>query len=140
MHSLVLVVAPADTPDDIGAAEQAIRSLMDPFSDSSWYDGHDEDEERPSGPWWDWWRFGGRWNGVLHGDDSKQQHYAAGGDDDPAYNIVHVKDIPEKVAAAAVFVDGAMTHHPDEWAHGWWIGPLTDPAYANRWVAAVDVH
>ncbi len=73
MHMLLYVVVPPTVePQEM---EGYVERQLAPFDENRFWDEIGEDDPNPGK--WDWWVIGGRWDGVIQGDD-RNQH--SGGD------------------------------------------------------------
>jgi hypothetical protein len=110
MHMSAIVVVPADVDD----VRKAVHELMEPHQE--WWEPGEDGE---SGGWWDWYRIGGRWDGVIIGaarlDEST--HYSDAWET-LERNVVPVREMREQSFYRLVLPDGsteARQHRNPEW-------------------------
>jgi hypothetical protein len=99
-HSFMYVILPKSISDvkDTDKIKEAVEQLMLPYNEEDSYEKGPDGEyqlKKGSDPRWDWYSIGGRWNGIIRGQERSS---ADGFNFDDEYrevpeNVCLVKDI-----------------------------------------------
>lgn len=156
MHATLLVILPNPLPEDVDAC---VRSLMDPFSnESNRIEKCDDPECGGHNPnWkWDWWDYGGRWDG-FYTSGQRTSPEDGGFNFDPKYrtlenNLGVVREIPPmpdgspRLSCAILTPDGVWHENPSAFNYqaddaSWTEMSLAIlESYKDHHFAAVDMH
>src|SRR5258708_6027803 len=102
-HFFVMVLVPVNTTD----IEEAVSTLMAPYDENvevEPYEGEYGTTTRNPRRKWDWWRIGGRWDGIVRNNPQRSDNgfNFSSAHEELKNNVLPVKELDHKLTPFAV--------------------------------------
>jgi len=138
-HFLVGVIVPKKTKD-IGTE---VGILLDPYDENEEVEEYMDDDGKPCtynpDSKWDWYRIGGRWDGVVSKSGKEQPSEDGGFNFADVHELIDnnsclVRELPAKSVPFAIVTPDGTWHEKGEM--GWW-GMTKNEKEEQKWEAEV---
>ena len=141
-HFLVGVIIPTHLANDEKLIQEKIDIVMGPYSENEEVEPYEDTDGKPTtynpDSRWDWYRVGGRWDGVVSKSGKRRYSEDNGfnfekGHEEVKNNMCRVRELPVKsVPFAIVTPDGEWIEKGEM---GWWgmtKGEMTERKWHNQ--------